>query len=845
MLQNNNLKSCRRLARQDIQFHKGRSILLVTAVALVCMLYTFSFSLGGMIRDGYLHTYRLMYGSNSHILFYDVTGAQAAALQAQSGVRETVMLSAVGTLCDDMMEYRSVKLAEVSSGWAQATDAAPLQGRMPQEEGEIALDELTMRSLAIPHEIGTQVTLRWTPADGGAERTDTFRLCGWWDSLMGQTDTCAWITAQTAAKLCPDRSDRVTLGVTLYRPGNLEEQAQELLADLGLQEVSYTTNLAYNEARREFADSQAMGYYQMNGIVALCGVLMLYSIVRISAEQNVRFYGRIKSLGMTPRQIRVLNVEQAAFYFVPAVVPGWLFGFLLYATAAPFVVIGMEENPAFRFFRIWPFAAGAVLTGLTTLTACALPLRRIAKSSPVEAIRFVEGRQQKVRQKNHGQKRRTTVPRMALSGLARHKGQSLLTALSLLLSLCVLCGIWTQSVSYDEDKYVDGLALNDYRLEDASATTALQRYNPESHSITPGLLRKLEEHPAVTGIGVISTAEASLYADERMRAPIVDTFEEKDESGAVRKEYMLDDPDWTAGYERFKESGEYTGIVSGVSGLMLDNVMARGVLMEGEFTPEKFAAGNYVIAAGANTAEIRTTPPAGSRLTIAGREFEIMAVVPYESTIVSGANSRQAQFNVTYYMPMETFNELFPEYGIRNAAVDIDRDRREEFEDFLGRLLEGTGITVTSFRDYRWNFRNAIFHQYLIPLFVGGVMLLIGILNFCNALVSRMLARRKEFAVYESLGMSGRQQRRLLLWEGILYFGMLLFLLVPVTAAVTWAWGRWWFAHTNTWCVTWRYSLLPLWFVLPVLLAAAVTVPVCCLKTVRRESVTERLRIMD
>lgn len=862
MLQNNNLKICRRLVRRDIKFHKGRSILLVTAVALVCMLYTFSFSLGGMIRDGYLHTYRLMYGSNSHILFYDVTGAQAAALQGRSGVREAVVLSVVGTLSDDMMEYRSVKLAVVSPGWAQATDAVPVQGRMPQEEGEIALDELTMRSLAIPHEIGTQVTLRWTPADGGAERTDTFRLCGWWDSLMGQTETCAWITAQTAKRLCPDRPDRVTVGVTLYRPGNLEEQARELLADLGLQDVSYTTNLAYNEARREFADSQAMGYYQMNGIVALCGVLMLYSIVRISAEQNIHFYGRVKSLGMTPRQIRVLNAEQAAFYVVPAIVPGWLLGFLLYAAAAPFVVIGMEENPAFRFFRIWPFAAGAVLTGLTTLAACALPLRRIAKSSPVEAMRFVEGRPQKKSilmepiqfvegktqktvRKAWKKRRRTTVPRMALSSLWRYKGQFLLTALSLLLSLCVLCGIWTQSVSYDEDKYVDGLALNDYRLEDASATTALQRYNPESHSITPDLLRKLEEHPAVTGIGVIGTAEAPLYANERMRAPVVDTFEGKDESGVARKDYMRDDPDWTAGYERFKESGEYTGIVSGVSGLMLDNVMARGILMEGEFIPEKFAAGDYVIAAGADTAEIRTTPPAGSRLTIAGREFEIMAVVPYESTIVSGANSRQAQFNITYYMPMETFNELFPGYGIRNVAVDIDRDRQEEFEDLLGQLLEETGITVTSFRDYRWNFRNAIFHQYLIPLFVGGVMLLIGILNFCNALVSRMLARRKEFAIYESLGMSGSQQRRLLLWEGVLYFGMLLALLVPVTAAVTWAWGRWWLAHTNTWCVTWRYSLLPLWLVLPVLLAAAVTVPLCCLKTVRRESVTERLRVAD
>lgn len=47
MLQNNNLKICRRLVWRDIKFHKGRSIFLVTAVALVCMLYTFSFRWAG------------------------------------------------------------------------------------------------------------------------------------------------------------------------------------------------------------------------------------------------------------------------------------------------------------------------------------------------------------------------------------------------------------------------------------------------------------------------------------------------------------------------------------------------------------------------------------------------------------------------------------------------------------------------------------------------------------------------------------------------------------------------------------------------------------------------------
>ena len=43
---------------------------------------------------------------------------------------------------------------------------------------------------------------------------------------------------------------------------------------------------------------------------------------------------------------------------------------------------------------------------------------------------------------------------------------------------------------------------------------------------------------------------------------------------------------------------------------------------------------------------------------------------------------------------------------------------------------------MTSFTTYQWNFHNAVFHQYMIPFFVGSVMLMIGILSFPAAAFS-------------------------------------------------------------------------------------------------------------
>lgn len=653
---------------------------------------------------------------------------------------------------------------------------------------------------------------------------------------MGSTETCAWITQEAADRLYPDAPDLVTLGVTLYRPDGLDMQSEELLADLGVDGVVYATNLAYNEARVKRAEGKAVPYYMINIAVAACGILMVYNIVRISAGENVKFYGRVKSLGMSPRQIGRLLSEQAAYLCLPAIPIGWILGFVLCAAVAPYVVLNTGgQNPALLFFRLVPFVYSALFTYFITLTACTLPAKFVSKISPAEAMRSVSA-----------VPRRSKIPLLKLSGISRDKGKSALAAASMLMSLTLLCVLWTQYVSADEDKYLEDIAYSDYLIADASAAASLQRYNPWSRSITPEFRQMLAEHEAVTELGTICTMEVPMYASEEERALIVENFESEDSDGIVRKEVMAGSPDWLAGYEIFRETGEYIGIATGIDGLALSVTLTDGEYVEGSYDADLFATGDYVIAAGASTASFISTPPVGSKVEIGGRSFEIMAAVSHKSRMTTGSDSRKAEFNISYYMPVQTYEELFPDSGVRNVMVNIDRQSQIEFENFLKELAGNTGIGVTMRSTYQWEFKNALFHTYMIPMFVGVVLLLIGVLNFGNALVTSVLVRKKEFAVYESLGMTQIQIRKLLVYEGLTYGGMLVVFLVLVVSVLTWMLGRWWITHSaSSWCATWRYSLMPMWIVLPILFAAALLVPLCCLRFVTRESVTERLRVVE
>lgn len=849
MLENNNLKVCRKLVWHEFQFHKGRSMLLAVAITLVCMLCTFSFALGFMVRDGHVYDYQVRYGSTSHILYYGLNRAQAEAIACHGDVKKTVSLGAVGVLSDDVMEYRNVKLAAVSSGWAAATEAVPVCGRMPEAEDEIALDELTLQSLAVPRKEGAKVTVRWMPVDGGKERTDTFRLCGWWGSDMGVTETCAWITQEAADKLCAPGTGSVTLGVNLYRPDDLEKQGAELLHKLGMDGVSYSTNLAYNKVRLARADSKAVPFYLINIVVAVCGILMVYNIVRISTGQNVRFYGRLKSLGMTHRQIRVLLIRQVAYLCLPAVPAGWALGFMLHMAVAPQVLSNMGgQNPALQFFSLRPFVCSAFLTCLTTLAACMLQARYVSGISPAQAVRFTKTapvRPQGGTFGNPGKRRRTTVPLMALSGFMRGRGRFALSVCSLLFALTMLCFLWTMYVSADEEKYLEAVVHSDYLVADASAATGFQRYNPWSKSITPELMEALRSCHAVTDLGVICTMEVPMYAGEEERAVIVENFESVDQDGVVRKESMAGLPDWGVAYEKFRKTGEYIGIAMGIDGLALSRILEKGEYVEGTYDAAQFATGKYVVASGASTTSFLSTPAAGSRVELGGRMFEVMASVSYQSGMISGSDSREAAFNISYYMPVEVYEELFPGSGIRNVLVDIDYNSQKEFEEFLSEIIQDTGIQVTMRSQHQWNFHNALFHKYVIPMYVGTALLFIGILNFVNVLVTGMLVRSKEFAVYESLGMARRQIRDLLVWEGLMHGGTLILILVPAVSSLTWIAGRWWFIRSpSSWCATWQYSLMPLWISLPLLVAAEFAALFCSLRAIAGKSVTQRLRVV-
>lgn len=127
---------------------------------------------------------------------------------------------------------------------------------------------------------------------------------------------------------------------------------------------------------------------------------------------------------------------------------------------------------------------------------------------------------------------------------------------------------------------------------------------------------------------------------------------------------------------------------------------------------------------------------------------------------------------------------------------------------------------------------------------VGGILSLIigmiGVLNFVNSMLTSILTRRQEFAMLQSVGMTTRQLRNMLITEGLAYTasaGLLSIMLGTATSALLSG-----TVAKSLWFFTYHFTLLPLAITIPILLLIGILLPLPVLKAVERQSIVERLR---
>ena len=129
-------------------------------------------------------------------------------------------------------------------------------------------------------------------------------------------------------------------------------------------------------------------------------------------------------------------------------------------------------------------------------------------------------------------------------------------------------------------------------------------------------------------------------------------------------------------------------------------------------------------------------------------------------------------------------------------------------------------------------------------LLLGGTLSfivgLVGVLNFANAILTGIAARRRELAVLQSIGMTTRQLRAMLAMEGLLYTaGALALALCLILSSAPFLGSA---LNRLIWFFSYRFTLWPVGLLLPLFVALGILIPLVSSQAAQRASVVDRLR---
>ncbi len=847
------------LNRRTFRQNKGRNLVAVLAIILTTLMFTTLFVLSqSMSRNIIEMTFRQT-GYDGQASFKSITEEQAAKIAAHPDVAETGYSMVVGIGQGKELSGRQVEIRFADESYAEHSFAKPVTGRMPQAADEIALDNIVLDKLGIPHELGQRVTLEWI-ADFQEEenRVSEFTLCGFWEGNESSYASMAWVSREFAedvteqleaadsgaAEEVPDsRLAGICMGqVNLYSDREIEKTMDRILEDTGLTELEYGVNLAYDPDMNRMAAQESLPMYLGMILVFVAGYLIIYNIFQISVTTDIQFYGKLKTLGMTARQLKRLIYGQAGRLCLLGIPVGMVLGYLLGMVLVP-VWIQMEDARVSVSPLI--FIGSAAFAGMTVLISCMRPARMAGKVSPMEALRYNDvqrgGRSVKRRSGSAG------LSALAWSNLGRNRKRTVTVICSLTLGLTLMSAFYARNAAFDMEKYLEELMLSDFQMDQATSEEYMKGYDPYGDTLHPELIAQVEALEGLEGIGYEYSHETEIALSEQTIANMQAFYTDD-----VLADWASYDPVGPQSIQEAVDEKSAGAVVYGLDGIVLDAYTAEAHVLAGSYDAEQFATGKYAIDAGlAMTKEEGQTLPTvsvGDTVEIEGQEYTIMAVLDEFSVVTEGAKEGGAENKNRHYLefivPMETFRTRWPQNTPRKIFFDVEDAHLDAAQEMLDRYSAETGenIPLTTRASKAAQYRRETRSSAVMGNVVSIVIALVGVLNFVNSMVTSIVSRRKEFAMMQSVGMTKSQLCKLLVWEGMDYAWITLLCTYVISSLAVGIGVR---AMVEGGFTTFRFTLLPLVICTPPLLLFAVLVPYLCFHNLEKDSLVERLRSTD
>lgn len=857
-----NKKVIHRLSDRSFRSGKTRNIIAILAIALTGMLFTTLFTVGIGIADNIQKQNMRSAGGDWHGTFKSLTREQYETLRRDPSIKECTdnMLVAYEVENPEFLK-RHIEMWYYPASSYSHYFVDIIDGKAPEKSDEILIDEKSLELMGKEPKAGQQITLdlkirindtetvKRTFTVSGVIKADALMNVGFIIVPKAYLEEYAQELTYTFDKDF-DPVGAIRMDVSFANSLSITEKMEKVVKNAGYStetgnenSIDYNANWAYMASNAEGDLGAVAAVAAGILLIGFTGYLIIYNIFQISVVRDIRYYGLLKTIGTTGKQIKKIIRRQAFFLGIIGIPAGMILGYFTGKAIIPLIfVISTSAVSSVDTAVLHPliFVGAAVFSAITIWISTGKPAHTAAKVSAVEAVRYTEGGGDKKKQKKSSDGGK--IWRMAFSNVGRNRKKYILVVISLSLSVVLLNSVFTLTQSFDLDTYLKKFVSYDFQIANAQ----YMNYNYigteetiEEENLTESFIKACENLDGYENGGrIYGTTEAGV-SKNCVEIPDSIPRNENGEPGSYfGKRFMS--------FSRNETT--YDTIFYGLDDFFYDKIDVWKGEKDPEVIREKLKSGKYVLLAvdtddnGRVKGESCFQKP-GDKIVLEygdGQigEFEILSIIKEN---YNGLSSRNGHV-FSYYTSSDVFKEMFSDKYLMTYGFNVADEREVAVNEFVKSYTETQEplMMYESKMGYEDEFDQLLGMIGVVGGILTFVVGIIGVLNFINSILTGIVTRKREFAMMEAIGMTQKQLSRMLMLEGVYYAlgtilcSFVLGCLFSVTVIRALA-GEMWF-------MKYHFIITPMFLIFPALLILGAAVPKVAFCFGKKESVVERIR---
>lgn len=852
-MQNNNQKIINKLVVKSIQKNTKSFIMILSIIIIVFMLYAI-FSVGFSYYDNYKILNTRIQGTNANISFTNPTFEQLDKIKDLNYISTYGIQTYCGQVIDQNLKDSTIVMTSYSNNeWINniKPTISDFKGKYPRKKNEIAMSEWTLEKLKLDAKIGSNISLSFTVND--TRYTKEFILTGIFkDYLLGTNNTTK--SANVAAEILYNKSN----GINYNQYGNIivsqafttqNEQAESKVIMLTLKNKNSDAKEINNLIKKDLSISSTQNLMTFglnnpsdNGIqfivasvlisllIIISGYFLISNIMRISVIKDIHYYGQLKTLGTTKKQLRSLVKKQVMIYGFLGVPIGIILSVGVSIYLVPkiikLIISGSSIEgllPINTSFNLLIFVLSIVFVFFTLFISCTKSTRIVNRITPIEGIKYNIYHNFKKNNKKHIIKSKTgcKIYKMAFRNVFEDKKKAISVYLSLFIGL--LAFLITSSVFAHPDYSIRFRKSQPYTFNIKNITGSK---NENISEISKKDIETINQFKGVDSVIAVQGINVFLKPDQDI---FNKNLQDKLKFYDKNTKYYLENPE------------EYCATVI----ILKENQINEFIKYKNNYDKNKFADGKAIIGLTSTISSSKI----GKNIEITNidtnkkNSFELVNLFSKSTEYLKDAENYYIpeNDNIILFVSEKGMERISNDYKIFELKILSDRFYDQKINQKLINMFDLNKVTIKS----QMATENSL-APMIEGLKIGGncfsfVLILIGILNFINVIIINIEIRKKPIAILQAIGLSKKQLCKMLIYESLYYVGISIVLLATIGVSITKILVN--IIHQSMYYFKFIYPINTLIMLSIILIIFCITISLLLYKNIIKQSISNNIKL--